>query len=94
MTSHHTISSIPKYTRYHHQAYILSRQLYLTSQYTSPLLHKVTRAPSDILICQTRSANSSHGLPKYMMIHSPFCSINVTYLLEYMVSLYDISHYL
>ena len=52
--------------------------LTLTSQDTSPLLNKVTRAPSDILIGQTRFANSSHGLPKYLMIHSPFCSINVT----------------
>ena len=51
----------------------------MTSQDTSPLLNKVTRAPSDILIGQTCSANSSHGLPKYLMIHSPFCSIHVTY---------------
>ena len=71
MTSHHTISSIPKYTRYHDKAYIL----WLTSQDTSPLLNKVTRPPSDR---PARSANSSHGLPKYMIIHSPFCSINVT----------------
>jgi hypothetical protein len=34
----------------------------MTSQDTSPLLNKVTRAPSYILIGQTRSANSSHGL--------------------------------
>jgi hypothetical protein len=54
--------------------------LWLTSQDTSPLLNKVTRAPSDILIGQARSANSSHGLPKYLMIHSSFCSINVTYI--------------
>ena len=39
MTSHHTISSLTKYTRYHHNC---------------PLLNKVTRAPSDILIGQTR----------------------------------------
>jgi hypothetical protein len=83
MTSHHTISSITKYTRYYHKAYILSlkqqnKKLLLMSQDTSPLLNKVTHAPSDILIGQTRSANSSHGLPKYLMIHSPFCSINVT----------------
>ena len=54
-------------------------QLWLTSQDTSPLLNKVTHAPSDILIGQTRSPNSSPGLPKYLMMHSPFCSINVTY---------------
>jgi hypothetical protein len=47
------------------------------------MLNKVTRAPSDILIGQTRSANSSHGLPKYLMIHLPFCSINVTYVSEW-----------
>ena len=83
MTSYHIISSITKYTRYHHKAYILSlkskiKKLWLTSQDTSLLLNKVTRGPSDILIGQTRSANSSHGLPKYLMIHSPFCSIKVT----------------
>ena len=55
------------------------KKLWLTSQDTNPLLNKVTRAPSDILIGQTHSANSSHGLPKYLMIHSPFCSINVTH---------------
>jgi hypothetical protein len=55
------------------------KKLWLTSQDTSPILNKVTRAPSDILIGQTRSANSSHGLPKYMMMHSPICSINVTW---------------
>jgi hypothetical protein len=49
-----------------------------TSQDTSPLLNKVVRAPSDILIGQTRSATSSHGLPQYLMIHLPFCSIYVT----------------
>ena len=54
------------------------KKLWLTSQDTSPLLNKVTRAPSDILIGQTHSVNSSHDLPKYLMIHSPFCSINVT----------------
>ena len=87
MTSHHTISSITKYTRYHHKALIHTltqtaklKKLWLTSQDTSPLLNKVTRAPSDILIGQTRSANSSHGLPTFLMIHSPFCSINVTYI--------------
>jgi len=37
----------------------------LKSQDTSPLLlNKFTRAPSDIVIGQTRSANSSHDLPK------------------------------
>ena len=69
MTSHHTLSSIAKYARYHYKAYILSlkqqdERLWLTSHDTSPLLSKVTRAPSVILIGQTRSANSSHGLPK------------------------------
>ena len=58
------------------------------SQDTSPLLNKVTRAPSDILIGQTRSVNSSHGLPKYLMIHSSFCSINVTYFLFIQDSVY------
>jgi hypothetical protein len=54
------------------------RYLWLTSQDTSPLLNKVVRAPSNILIGQTRSETSSHGLPQYLMIHSPFCSIYVT----------------
>jgi hypothetical protein len=42
---------------------------------TSPLLNKVGRAPSDILIGQNHSATLSHGLPQYLMIHSPFCFI-------------------
>jgi hypothetical protein len=46
------------------------------SRYRS-FIEQITRAPLDILIGQTRSANPSHGLPKYMMIYSPFCSINV-----------------
>jgi hypothetical protein len=37
------------------------KKLWLTSQDTIPLLNKVTRSPSDILIGQTRSANSSHA---------------------------------
>jgi hypothetical protein len=44
------------------------KKLWLTSQDTSPLLNKVTHAPSDILIGQTRSPNSSHDLPKYLMM--------------------------
>jgi hypothetical protein len=40
------------------------RYLWLTSQDTSPLLNKVVRASSDILIGQTRFATSSHGLPQ------------------------------
>ena len=66
---------IIKLTYFHSSSKI--KKLWLTSQDTSPLLNKVTRAPSYILIGQTRSANSSHGLPKYLMIHLPFCSINV-----------------
>ena len=90
MTSHHTMSSIPKYIRYHHKAYILSlkqqnekknkKTLIDVARYKS-LIEQNYSTPSDILIGQTRSANSSHGLPKYLMIHSPFCSMNVTYLL-------------
>ena len=36
--------------------------------YKSPLLNKVTRAPSDTLIGQTRSANPSHGPQKHLKI--------------------------
>jgi hypothetical protein len=72
---------IIKLTYFHSSSKI--KKLWLTSQDTSPLLNKVTRAPSYILIGQTRSANSSHGLPKYLMIHLPFCSINVTYVSEW-----------
>jgi hypothetical protein len=59
MTSHHTISSITKYTRYHHKAYILSlkqqnlKTLIDVARY-KPLIEKVTHVSSDILVLQTR----------------------------------------
>ena len=50
----------------------------MTSQDTGPLLNKVTRASSDILIGQTRSVNSSHhgGYPLWIFsdqICVPYC---------------------
>jgi hypothetical protein len=55
MTSHHTISSITKYTRYHHKAYILSL--------------KKASVSSDILVGHVTSSQNESVLSKYLMVH-------------------------